>query len=368
MHLHQLTIEGFRSFNEPTTIAFDDVTAFIGANNTGKTAALAALAKLFSRKRSDRLILPSDFHVSDENGGHDPSTRYINIEAVFHFEELGIKTKSDAIPTFFMGMTVDSPEKPPVLRIKLEATWEKSANPEGTIESNTYYVVGTDDNGDERIISAKRSALDSIRMIYVPAVRDPKAELHAATGSMVGTLLGSVKWDDERKRETEKLLGSISDEILKQPGAKEVGGSIKKTWVEYDYDRRYSSANLSFVGANFDAVVKSPSISFSPAYGSRDCEIDDLGDGLRSLFHLSMIEGLINLEKDIRKKKGDIDSQFRYRTSGTDDTSNRGTREPYCAPSSWRPYAQNRRHGKGGVSPTHVSDHEILSSWALLAV
>ena len=45
MHLHQLAIEGFRSFGEATTITFDDVTAFIGANNTGKTAALSALAK-----------------------------------------------------------------------------------------------------------------------------------------------------------------------------------------------------------------------------------------------------------------------------------------------------------------------------------
>ena len=310
MHLHQLTIEGFRSFGEARTITFDDVTAFIGANNTGKTAALAALAKLFSRKRSDRLILLSDFHVTNENGGDDKSSRYMSIEALFHFEELGTEMKSEAIPAFFMGMTVDSPGKPPVLRVRLEATWEKSANPEGTIESNTYYVVGTDDNGDEKLIPAKRSALDSIRMIYVPAVRDPKVELQATTGSMMGTLLGSIKWDDERKRATEELLATIGDEVLKQPGAKGVGNSIKETWKKYDYDKRYDSADLSFVGADFNAVVKSPSVSFSPAYGSRDCGIDDLGDGLRSLFHLSMIEGLINLEKDIREKRDGIDSQF----------------------------------------------------------
>lgn len=310
MHLHQLTIEGFRSFGKAKTIYFDDVTAFIGANNTGKTAALAALSKLFSRKRTDRLILPSDFHISDEGNEDEPRTRNMRIEAIFNFEELGTDVKSDAIPTFFMGMTMNSPGKPPILRIRLEATWEKSANPGGTIESQTYYVASADEDGKEQLVQARRSALDSIRMIYVPAVRDPKTELQAATGSMMGTLLGSIKWDEERKTLTEKLLGSISKEVLKQPGANGVGDSIKDTWKKYDYDKRYVSADLSFVGSDFNAVVKSPTVSFSPAYGSRECEIDDLGDGLRSLFHLSMIEGLINLEKDIRDKKDNIDTQF----------------------------------------------------------
>lgn len=312
MHLHQLTISGFRSFGEERTIVFDDVTAFIGSNNTGKTAALAALAKLFSQRRSDRQIVLSDFHIPYELEEDVPTRRVIKIEAMFHFDELGTGVKNESIPVFFSGMTIDAPESVPMLRIRLEATWEKSANPEGTIETHAYYVTSTSEGGEDNLVPAPRSALDSIRMVYVPAARDPQIELRVATGSVMGTLLGSVKWDEAHKSKTEELLDSISKTVLEQPGAGSVGKSIKKAWREYDYDKRFHSANLSFIGTDFESVVKSPSISFSPAYGSRDCKVDELGDGLRSLFHLSMIEGLISLEEDIRERKNKLDEQFDF--------------------------------------------------------
>ncbi|WP_162253149.1 AAA family ATPase [Secundilactobacillus kimchicus] len=39
MKLTKLIIDGFRSYGEPTTISFDNITTLIGSNGAGKTTA-----------------------------------------------------------------------------------------------------------------------------------------------------------------------------------------------------------------------------------------------------------------------------------------------------------------------------------------
>ena len=66
MRISKLTLKNFRCFGEePTSIDFDDsgFTACIGANASGKTAVLQALAKLFSANGMNCKITKDDFHV-----------------------------------------------------------------------------------------------------------------------------------------------------------------------------------------------------------------------------------------------------------------------------------------------------------------
>ena len=42
---------------------------------------------------------------------------------------------------FLKSLVVDSPDGIPYLRVRLEATWEKSSNVEGAIESRIYYIT-----------------------------------------------------------------------------------------------------------------------------------------------------------------------------------------------------------------------------------
>lgn len=75
-------------------------------------------------------------------------------------------------------MVVSEPGGKPYLRIRLEANWEKSSNPEGSIDSNVYYITSTTEEinpEDKRNI--KRYELDQIKMIYVPAIRRPDEQL-----------------------------------------------------------------------------------------------------------------------------------------------------------------------------------------------
>ena len=89
MHIERVTLTNFRCFGtDPTTIDLDaEFTAFLGANGTGKTAAFAALGRMFGVTRTDRQVVPEDFHVPiDETEA--PATRELSIEVVIAFPEL----------------------------------------------------------------------------------------------------------------------------------------------------------------------------------------------------------------------------------------------------------------------------------------
>jgi putative ATP-dependent endonuclease of the OLD family len=65
MHIESVIITGFRCYGPvPTVIDLSPgLTGFVGANASGKTAALQALMRLFGVTRALRTVVLSDFHV-----------------------------------------------------------------------------------------------------------------------------------------------------------------------------------------------------------------------------------------------------------------------------------------------------------------
>lgn len=64
MKLSKLKLYNYRCFgDEEQIIDIDNITAFIGNNSTGKTAALLALNCIFSNNSNDRILKRSDFHL-----------------------------------------------------------------------------------------------------------------------------------------------------------------------------------------------------------------------------------------------------------------------------------------------------------------
>ncbi len=64
MRLTKIIIKNFQSFGpEGETCYFENFTIFIGRNNSGKTAMLKAIQKVFGQTQSARQIYKSDFHI-----------------------------------------------------------------------------------------------------------------------------------------------------------------------------------------------------------------------------------------------------------------------------------------------------------------
>lgn len=124
MRLSKIKIHNFRCFGDgEEIIQIDDITAFVGGNSTGKTAALCALNILFSENSTDRVLRRSDFYLPKTKKPEELEQQDMYIETVFVFDELQNDTTSAAysVPPFFQSMVVDGPQGALYLRIRLEA-------------------------------------------------------------------------------------------------------------------------------------------------------------------------------------------------------------------------------------------------------
>lgn len=304
MKLFKMIISNYRCFGkEPTVIEFDDLTSFIGHNSSGKTALITALLKLFGDKTSDRLIERSDFYIPISQQPESVVENELFIEAYFSFKKsLQVGNPID-IPTFYNHFVVDEPQGNPYLRIRLDATWKKSTNPEGIIESNIHYVTtGSKEIRESDLQKANRQDLERIKMIYIPAIRQPNEQLKNVSGSIMYRLLNSIKWSDESKNKIQQRTELVEKAFLEEKSIELLATSLDTQWNEYHKDQRYSNAKIQFNNSDLETILKKVEVTFSPTETTRSFKSDELGDGLRSLFYLSIVDTLLDIEEKIMQE------------------------------------------------------------------
>lgn len=307
MELKKIKLKNYRCFgNEEQTIVIDDITSFIGNNSSGKTTALMALNCLFSSNAGDRVLKRNDFHIPQDTKPEDFESQEMYIETVFTFEELeGESEESSAsVPTFFQNCVVDAPNGTPYLRIRLEATWAKSSNIEGAIDSKIYYISCPEsvEISEDVKHNANRKDLDRIRVIYVPAVRDPSKQLRNVSGTMIYEIMNNINWSSDTKENIKMKIQDLNDQFLKESGVSIVCSSIHTQWEEYDSDIRYSNAQLRFNSTDIESAVKKSEIVFLPTVTGKEGTIDDMSDGLRSMFYISLVGCILDVESKIQKE------------------------------------------------------------------
>lgn len=305
MKLSKLKLYNYRCFGDnEQTIKIDDITSFLGDNSSGKTAALMALNCLFSANSMDRTLKRSDFHLPKDMSPDTQESQMLYIEAIFTFDNLDNANESFDIPHFFSSVVVDEPEGTPYLRIRLEATWEKSSNLEGAIESKLYYITcpESDEISDEVKVTAFRKDLDHIRVIYVPAVRDPSKQLKNVSGTMMNQIMNSINWSQSTQENVKNQIQQLNKHFLDEPGVSVIASSINSQWALYDNDIRYSDAQLRFNTIDIDSAVKKSEVVFSPTVTGKEYSIDDMSDGLRSLFYISLVDSILDIEENIQEE------------------------------------------------------------------
>ena len=306
MKLSKLKLHNYRCFgNDEQIIKINDITSFIGNNSSGKTAALLALNCLFSDNSADRVLKRSDFHLPKDTKPEEMDSQELYIEAVFVFDELeNGEEGASSIPTFFRSLVVDNPDGTPYLRIRLEATWEKSNNVEGAIESKIYYITCPEGEEitEECKTTAPRKDLDRIRVIYVPAVRDPSKQLKNASGTMMHQIMNSINWSSTTQEKVKVKIQELNDQFLEERGVSILGTSIHTQWESYDSDTRYSNAQLRFNSTDIDSSIKKSEVVFLPTVTGKECTIDDMSDGLRSLFYISLVDSILDVESKIQQE------------------------------------------------------------------
>lgn len=304
MKISNLRIKGFKSFgnNEGVNIPLNNnLAAFIGLNSAGKTTALEALRRLFGSSNAEREINRQDFHVGKNENPDEIEERELSIEVKIKFSD----DEQEAVPHFFSNMVVDDQGEDPYIRIRLEATWKKSEIlPQGEVEVKTYFIKvaenEAEDDGSKQIFPNHFRSL--IQVLYVPAIRRPAEQLKYASGSILYRVLRKIKWGDEFKEDFDKKINDINQAFQ---GLKEFGTvqkSITDFWIKFHKDERYKDTLLGFGGSDFDSILKKLEISFSPTGTHKSFGIEELGDGYRSLFYLTLVCALLDVEEKLAEE------------------------------------------------------------------
>ncbi|KQR67336.1 ATP-dependent endonuclease [Pedobacter sp. Leaf176] len=304
MKISALKIKGFRSFGpDEVKIPIDEkLVGFIGLNSAGKTTSLEALRKLFGQSLADREIFRQDFHVGKEEKPDEITERFLSIEVIIDFAE----DEKEAIPHFFSDMVVDEENENPYLRLRLEATWKRSEyEPEGEVDYKIYFIKvaeGTSEEEQSKQIFPNHFRR-LIQILYVPAIRRPAEQLKYVSGSILFRVLKKIKWDDSFKTEFDGKIEQINDAFRGLSEFSTVQTSITEFWQQFHKDERYKDTTLGFGGSDFDSILKKLEISFSPTGTHKTYKIDELGEGYRSLFYLTLVCALLDIEEKLSENE-----------------------------------------------------------------
>ena len=73
-----------------------------------------------------------------------------------------------------------------------------------------------------------------------------------------------------------------------EDGVKILNDSLDKRWKNYDTHDKYKNVSLKFNSADIETSIRRADIIFSPTETGSDYTIDQMSDGLKSLFYISL--------------------------------------------------------------------------------
>lgn len=339
MKIKRLKICNFRCFGaEEKVIELDNLTTLIGINSCGKTAVLYSLMKLFGRSASSRGLERADFHVPKGKNPEDISSQNLYVEAVFSFPELdgdGNRTAHNTIPMVFEHMYVSEPGGEPCLRIRMEARWSSGNTPEGDIDQNYYFITcseSTTDIPEDHKKPASSSDLSNIEFIYIPAIRNPSVQLRNASGTILWRILNGINWPVEIHQNIKTLGKDLDVQFDSVPGFNRLQEILLEEWSKLHSDVRYKNVRIGFNSEDLADLLNKLDVRFSPAEVPGSYNVDALGEGLRSLFYLSLASSLLQLENDAIRDMHDASTQSEISGENTEQKKTKLFSENFIPP------------------------------------
>lgn len=284
------------------TLFFDpSITALIGRNGSGKSAALAALLRLFGETRDERLIRADDFFVPPGETLESAPVRRLFVEVELGFPELDSADSAaeKTVPAAFRNLVFLSPEGKLIARVRVEASWENTGTLDGVIEENVYWLLTTDPvsfgEPKDPAIKKKMAAADRVLVVarFIPASRDITTLTKLTVRSLGRALMESVQWKNEAV--IKDLIKKAGEALADEDALKRVNGYIQSCWQELNAADTATNAALYVLPPDFQQVIRAASIALTPSASGRAIGVEQLSDGQRSLFHFALVKALLDL-------------------------------------------------------------------------
>jgi putative ATP-dependent endonuclease of OLD family len=302
VRVQSITIAGFRCFGpDPRRLEVaGDLTAIVGPNASGKTAALQALCKLFGVTRAQRTVRRSDFHLPPGVPPDDRTQRSLFMDVIIALPELakGSATAHTIAPAF-RHMQIAGPKAIPVCRMRLEAQWDDDGTADGEVTQNLYWV---DKLGDGITDDDKHtvSALDRghIQVYYTPATRDAEAQIRASTGALAARLLRAIEWSKKTRDTVDNATKELSKAFGAETGIDAISAALSDRWKELHDEKTDTDPALTLTSQRFEEVVARIQVLFQQGPAAIERGLDALSDGQQSLFYFALAAAVFDLERD----------------------------------------------------------------------
>lgn len=296
MHIESIALTNFQCFGAERTVINlgPELTAFIGTNGAGKTAALQSLQRLFGISNAERQVRIGDFHVpSTETAA--PDSRTLRVEAVLSFPELDDDdgNNKQAVPEFFHRMAADASG---VLkcRIVLESTWTSDGTIDGTLESNYWAICNLNEQySEEDRVPFPAAERSRIQMIYVPAARDGVRHM---TAFLRSRLWRAAQWSDDLHTMVADLSKQVGDQFHNEAATKSLEEALQVRWLELHGAGTHSTPRFQPVESDVSGLLQGTNLVFEPDSLAKGRPADLLSDGQRSLLHLALTAATLDIE------------------------------------------------------------------------
>lgn len=308
MKIKSITMKSFRCFGpEGVTVSLDDTTALIGANGSGKTAVLLALLKIFGGNRGHAQLEKSDFHISP--GSQEVESRTLELETRIEFpglESADFDEPDPSIPAFINQILIDNENDVPHCILKLNATWTRDDSAVGDIETELNWMLSP--NGipedEERKTPAVKGLKPRVSVIYVPAVRDPYQHVRQTAGSVLYRLFRCIRWSSSFPEKLNEVAEEISASFSGEKSITKIKSIINESWKLLHGDRLYGEIDFQPLNPEVAEFLRGVSTVFFPNEEDESADIGFLSDGLRSLFYLTLILSMSEIDsKALEERK-----------------------------------------------------------------
>ena len=294
MFVERLSLTNFSCFR-PSAQSINlssGLTAFVGANGSGKTAAMDALLRLFGLTSEQRRVRRQDFHVSATESVA-PTQRELAIETILAFPELDSDDADHtAVPEFFHQMATDDKGRLKC-RMRIQATWTDDGSLDGAIEQKFWAVRTLGAFEEKDCVELKQVDRARIQMIYVPASRDAVTQVAAF---LRGRLWRAILWSQGVKTAFDAATETLNNTFASEVAVEVVTSAIEKRWREVQSAGTDTKILFRPVDPRFQEFIRKVAVVFHPDEFGRDRSIEDLSDGQRSLFYLAMTAATLDVE------------------------------------------------------------------------
>ena len=334
MIIKSMNVKNFRSILDET-LHFDNLTALVGANGSGKSSFLHSLELFqakqpkiisddFYNKNTDNEIIISITFSNLSDSAKEQFSKYVQndeltVERVFKFSD-------DKLTSTYHGSTLQNPDfaefRKHVLAIPAKEEYEKLKQKDpyrnflnwtnyekarNTLseweESNSDKCTRLRDDGQFFGYSDVASGHlgKFIKLLYIPAVRDASLDATEGKNSTLSDLMEIVvRSEIMKKEEVQKFQNEFKEKyekILNKENMKEIGllsESLTKTLNNYVPDAKI---NLSWLTLK-DFQINLPTAIANLVEDGYSATVDRTGHGLQRVFIMTLLQYLSTINEN----------------------------------------------------------------------